>query len=129
MMGTFPSPCPPERARRVIEGSQDLSRPGFWLALRHDGAFVGAVGISPVSGNGAPTLAYFLDPAFWGRGLMAEALTAFVPALDATVFEDNPASARLLLRSGFRETERMMEPSAAREGVWPSVLYRRRPGT
>ena len=134
MLGSFPSPCPLEKAREVIARSQDLSRPGFRLALRHEGALAGALGISPVPEAGAPTVSYFLDPLLWGRGLMGEALRAFLPALDAafalpaveaTVFEDNPGSSRLLLGLGFAETGRLREPSAARDGLWPSIRYRR----
>ena len=133
MLGSFPSPCPPEKAREVIEKSQDFSRSGFRLALRHGGAFAGTVGVSPVPEDGAPTISYFLDPALWGCGLMTEALTAFLPALDAafappaieaTVFEDNPGSVRVLERVGFHIMGRLEEPSAAREGTWPSVLMR-----
>ena len=139
MLGSFPSPCPPEKAREVIRRSQDLTRPGFRLALRHDGRFAGTVGISPLPGRGAPTIGYFLDPALWRRGLMSEALAAFLPALDAafalpaieaTAFEDNPVSIRMLERAGFRAAGRLAEPSAAREGTWPSLLMRRaRPAT
>lgn len=134
MLGSFPTPCPPAKAREVVARSQDLSRPGFRLALRHGAALAGAVGISPVPEAGAPTVSYFIDPALWGRGLMREALAAFLPALDAafavpaveaTAFEDNPASARLLLGAGFREVDRTMEPLAAREGLWPSITFRR----
>ena len=134
MLGSFPSPCPPEKAQEVIERSQDLSRPGFRLAIRHRGAFAGTVGISPVTGADAPTVSHFLDPALWGRGLMTEALGAFLPALDAafalpaieaTVFDDNPASARVLAHVGFRPVAALHEPSAARVGLWPSTRMRR----
>ena len=134
MLGSFPSPCPPEKAREVIGRSRDTSRPGFRLAVRHEGLLAGTVGISPLPERGAPTISYFLDPPLWGRGLMSEALSAFLPALcaafalpaiEATVFEDNPASIRALERVGFRVAGRLHEPSAAREGTWPSVLMRR----
>jgi RimJ/RimL family protein N-acetyltransferase len=134
MLGSFPSPCPPAKAREVIARSQDLSRPGFRLALRHAGAFAGTLGLSPVAEDGASMISYFLDPPLWGRGLMTEALSAFLPALDAafalpvieaTAFEDNPASIRILRRTGFRIAGSLTEPSAARQGTWPSLLMRR----
>lgn len=134
MLGSFPSPCPPAKAREVVERSRDLARPGFRLAVRREGSFIGTVGLSPVPEDGAPTISYFLDPRLWGRGLMREALEAFLPAIDdafalpeveATVFEDNPASCRLLEGLGFDEAGRLHEASAARRGLWPSIRYRR----
>ena len=62
-----------------------------------------------------PEIGYLLDPEFWGRGLMCEALGAVIerafavhglPRLQADVDPRNMASIRLLERLGFRETHR-----------------------
>lgn len=133
MLLIFPSPCPVEFAAGVIARSQDCSRPGFRLAVREGGALAGSVGISPTDGAGASSVMYFLDPARWGRGLMGEAMRAFVDAclarfdlaaLTASRYEDNPASGAILTRLGFKEIGRGMGASAARQAPAPEILYR-----
>ena len=55
-------------------------------------------------------IGYWLGEPFWGRGIMSEAVPAFtayafatfdVCRLYATVFEWNPASARILEKAGY----------------------------
>ncbi len=84
--------------------------------------------------DGGPTIACFLDPALWGRGLMREAVEAFLPALDAafapsaieaSVVTDNPASAALLRGLGVVEVRRIEEAPAARDALGPSIVFRR----
>ena len=102
--------------------------PNFTLAILHEGRFAGTVGF-----GGEPlSIGYFLDPALWGRGLMTEALSAFLPEvfdrfpvnrIVADHFEDNPASGAVLRKLGFAETGRDMVQSQGRLEPAPVITY------
>ncbi|MBW6506747.1 MAG: GNAT family N-acetyltransferase [Rhodobacteraceae bacterium] len=105
--------------------------PPFRLALRRDGAFIGAMGLKSLDD---PEIYYFLAPEVHGQGLMSEALPAFIAAitdrfalaqLTARVFIDNPASARLLARNGFRPGAITLVASAARAAPAPARNFTR----
>lgn len=117
-------------AAAFIEDWAYNGRLRFRLAIEVEGRFVGTIGV----GDGiAPPVFYFLDPEVAGRGVATEVLQAFasfvfkrfgVEALTAEVFEDNPASSRVLKKTGFREVGRGMGTSAARLEPAPDVHYR-----
>lgn len=94
--------------------------------LEHRGRVVGKAGAWRL-----PEIGYLLDPALWGRGLMAEALAALipqlfarhpVPALTAEVDPRNAASLGLLSRFGFRETHRAERTLLWRD-EWCDSIY------
>ena len=99
---------------------------GLTLALTRratPGSLIGLVGIS--GGNGTPHLGYWLGQPWWGDGLMGEAATALVHAffayaggqrLEAFALPANPASRRVLEKTGFRLTGRCPQPCPARGG-------------
>lgn len=98
------------------------------ICLKPEGRLIGTIGASA-----APEVFYFLDPAHWGRGLMGEALAAFLPpvfarfgldAIAAEVYDDNPASARVLTRAGFVRTGAGSCRSPARLEPAPVSVYR-----
>jgi [ribosomal protein S5]-alanine N-acetyltransferase len=96
------------------------------FAIEVDGAAVGAIGLGlrdNVERVGA-ALGYWLGEAYWGRGIISEAIPAFTRwSLDefdlcrihAVVFQWNPASARVLQKSGY-QFEGTMRRSAIKEG-------------
>ncbi len=105
--------------------------PPFRLALRRDGAFIGAIGLKSLDD---PEIYYFLASDMHGQGLMSEALPAFIAAvserfaltrLTARVFIDNPASARLLAQNGFRSGAIIPVTSPARAAPSPARIYTR----
>ena len=58
--------------------------------------------------RGQSEIGYWVAPAFWNTGIASEAVQALVAAnphkartLFAAVFQDNPASARVLTNQGF----------------------------
>jgi len=70
-------------------------------------------------------LGFWLGEPFWGRGVMTDAVTAFVPwaferfnlsRIYAQVFGFNPASARVLEKAGFT-LEGTLRRSAIKDGV------------
>lgn len=94
-------------------------------AVEIGGQAVGGVGLhfgADVHRHAAE-LGYWLAQRHWGRGVMTAVLRAFVPRalqvfplyrLHATVYETNPASARVLEKAGFE-----------REGVQKSAVVKR----
>jgi RimJ/RimL family protein N-acetyltransferase len=94
-------------------------------AIDIEGEAVGGVGLhlgNDVHRHSAE-LGYWLGQRFWGRGIMTRVLRAFVPTamdafqlyrLHAMVYENNPASARVLEKAGF-----------ACEGVQRSAVMKR----
>ena len=132
MMASVASPWPEADVLRWIEQRRWRGRVGFSFGVYvPDGTLIGSVGLggTPVS------TAYFLDQHYWGRGLMTEAMMAFLPLafarfalteVTADHFADNPASGRLLQKLGFVKTGSALGGSAARPVKAPTVSYRLR---
>lgn len=81
---------------------------GRW-ALELDGRAVGGVSLHGI-GDGVFELGFWLGRRLWRRGIMTRVIALFVPEamrtfrlhrLFATVYADNPASARVLEKCGF----------------------------
>ncbi len=102
---------------------------GFRLAIcLPDGALIGTVGL-----YGHPTgLAYFLAPAVWGQGYAFEASTCLlvdaIPRFQmqrivSGVFQDNPASIKVLEKLGFTRIGTGTGYVPARHAEVPSYSY------
>ncbi|WP_054009150.1 GNAT family N-acetyltransferase [Cypionkella psychrotolerans] len=128
MTNSHLSPWPEADVRATLTESQWRGRLGFRLGIWFESKLIGAIGIwdDPVETG------YFLDPAFWGRGLATEAMTAFLPQMIARfglaeVFADhctdNPASGAVLRKLGFRQIGEGIGESLAR-GAVPILIYR-----
>jgi RimJ/RimL family protein N-acetyltransferase len=82
---------------------------------------------------GVARIGYWLAPACWGTGYASEAAEAVVGfardagmrEVTARVFQDNPASVRVLLRAGFAYVDDGEVYSVARGTVVPTHNYRR----
>lgn len=111
----FPHPYTVEDAKRFLSavGVRDENAKEFVLAIEVDGEAVGAIGvvlgtdIERVSGE----LGYWLSEECWGRGIVTAAIRRFTPwamerfhltRLHADTFHDNPGSARVLEKAGFK---------------------------
>ena len=115
---------------RQIEGGT-----GYHLAITGQEAgseLVGCIGLrldmTPRVGN----LGYWVGRRFWGHGVASEAVGRLarwglanldLERLEAHVAEDNPASAAVLRRAGFRETGRGEEVFLARGGKHAVVTF------
>ena len=93
------------------------------IVRRADNAFLGAIGIIPDESGGE--LGYWLGKPYWGQGFVSEAVRRFVrfvfeelslSELRASVFPDNPASSRVLVKAGFAFTGADTLDSPARGG-------------
>lgn len=109
----FPSPYGTRDARRFISlvtsGTED---PLFGLAITHDDAFIGCIGLTPGRDvyRRSGEVGYWLGVEHWGRGFASEALMGFTRHILATtnlerlhgnVFSGNPGSERVLQKSGY----------------------------
>ena len=113
MTGSIPHPYPPGAAEAFIEGTLNGRRGRDTWAIDATPVggeeFVGVIGYQPEPQE----LGYWVGPPFWGVGYATEAVTAVVRHLFETaapdhifarVNDDNPASAAILTKAGFRET-------------------------
>lgn len=76
---------------------------------------------------------YWVAPAFWNTGLASDALAALVGAnplrnktMFAAVFQDNPASARVLIHCGFEYLGDAETFCLARDAAIPTWTYSRK---
>ena len=122
----FPHPYTASDARHFIEAVMD-ARPVTNFAITVDGEPVGAIGFSPGSDveRYSAEIGYWLSEAFWGRGIVAEALDlvstyAFdechLLRLFALPFADNARSIRVLEKAGYTR-EGILRASAVKYGT------------
>ena len=134
MLAVVPFPYPRELADRWIASTAtDLEDgTGYHLAITgHDAdqeILVGVVGLRVDRTNRVAHLGYWVGRQYWGHGVATEAAKRLVhwgfANLDITLIEadvatDNPASAAVLRRIGFRQTGEGAGHSAARNGDVP----------
>jgi RimJ/RimL family protein N-acetyltransferase len=96
--------------------------------LSAGGTLIGTLGL----GRTPKSVAYFLAPSLWGRGLMTEALQRFLSwtclrfglhQITADHFADNPSSGRVLEKLGFVKTGSARLGSAASIGTALGYTY------
>ena len=131
-LAQVPWPYTPEAARQFATLEQDGRCPHFLATLPGaDGTrLIGCVGLTR-SPNGVE-LGYWIGRDHWNRGFATEAVRA-VLSLARTLghrqifaghFLDNPASARVLAKTGFRSTGQVEQRySMARGELAPSALH------
>lgn len=102
----------------------------FRLAIMEGDNWAGWIG---VSGDAEPEVFYALRPEFAGRGIAREAVSGFcvflfdrfdMSALTASVFTDNPASARVLQVCGFARSGEAVHTSRGRLAPASCGVYR-----
>ena len=132
MTTSIPHPYPPGAAEAFVTAILDGRSPETtWVidATPDDGAeMVGVVGVK----RATTELGYWVGPPFWGTGYASEAadlvcrhlLATGVPEITAHAFFDNPASQRVLTRTGFRQMGDTWLHSVARGVEVPALRYR-----
>jgi len=122
----FPHPYTRADGEAFLAGKVvDLSNPVF--AIEIDGEACGTIGLRPgvAERSIGAELGYWLGRRHWGRGLMTRIVGLYLPQafaalglqrIQATVFDDNPASARVLQKNGFVE-EGVMRRAVRKYGV------------
>jgi len=129
----FPNPYTTDDARKFLQHVVS-DRPKTKFCIQVDGAAAGAIGIrlgQDVHRHTA-SLGYWLGHDFWGRGIMTEAVAAFTDfcfenfplrRIYAEVFANNPASARVLDKTGFA-LEGRLKNNVVKDGeLLDSLLY------
>ena len=135
MTATWPHPLPENEADWRILRAREANAAGTALVLaitrkKSPDQLIGTLGVRqlPVSdgGNGALGLGYMLAEAHHGRGLMTEAVIGLAGAvftstgyrlIRASSLSVNPASRRVLEKSGFEHTGTSMLDAPARGGM------------
>ena len=103
-------------------------------AIEVDGRAAGGIGVTLGEGTyiKSAEFGYWLGEPYWGRGIMTEAVKRVVPyvmehfdliRLESPVFEWNPASMRVLERSGFVR-EGVARASGFKDGqIFDRMIY------
>ena len=119
----FPYPYTGDDGRAWLARAVDESDRSW--AIEIDGLAVGGVSLHPGSDvhRHSAELGYWIGRSIWGRGVMSAIIARFAPEamsafrlhrLFAAVYANNPASARVLEKTGF-----------VREGVQKSAVVKR----
>ena len=131
----FPHPYTEAEANDWLAFNESAADDTRW-AIEVDGRVAGGIGIEPGEGVFAKkaNFGYWLGRPYWGRGLMTATVRATVDAifhtfdlsrLEAAVYAWNPASMRVLEKSGFVR-EGVLARSIFKDGeIVDSVLYAR----
>jgi RimJ/RimL family protein N-acetyltransferase len=131
----FPHPYTAESADSWFALLAGQAEPTHW-ALEIDGVAAGGIGIDPGEGIYAKNalFGYWLAEPFWGRGIMTAAVRTTaeyvfaqfdIARLVSPVFEWNPASMRVLEKSGFVR-EAVLRKSVFKDGqLIDEVVYSR----
>lgn len=132
----FPHPYTSQDAKWWLGGGFE-TRNELALAIDLGDGVVGGLGLKfwpdPIF-RGTAEVGYWLGRERWGQGIMTRVLTAFVPwaferfdliRIEAGVFETNPASGRVLEKTGFALEARLAR-SVTKDGrVLDRLLYAR----
>ena len=133
LFDTFPHPYTAEDADFWVRHTSE-AHPSCHFALLVRGSVAGGIGIEVGAGTEAKTgqFGYWLGRSYWGQGIATVATQAMVayarnvmpPArLQAPVFAWNPASMRVLEKSGFHR-EAVLRQSVFKNGqLIDSILY------
>ena len=119
---TIPHPLPPGSTEALIARAQAEDRVEDIWAMD---------GIK----SGRSEISYWVAPAYWNTGIASEAVEAVLAAnpheacaIFASVFQDNPASARVLTNCGFQYLGDAESYCVARGAKVPTWTYSRRMG-
>lgn len=130
----FPHPYTRAEARSFLSSAAGRSGDQGSLAIEVGGEAVGAIGFSPGIDveRFSAEIGYWLSEAYWGRGIATDALRLVTDELFARrmllrlfalPFADNPASARVLEKVGYRR-EALLRSSGVKYGqVKDQLLY------
>ncbi len=111
MTRSIPHPIPPGMAEAFVQRAMaDERAEDVWAldATKSGGAeFMGLIALEKMDRNQSE-VSYWVAPPFWNTGLASQAVAALITqnplsndTMFASVFQDNPASARVLTHCGF----------------------------
>jgi len=131
----FPHPYTIQDAHEFLQRAT-TDQPEMKFCVEIEGAAVGGIGVHPGHDvhRHTATVGYWLGEQFWGRGIMTEVVTAVTDfcfdnfplrRISAEAFSSNPASARVLEKSGFTFEGRLKNDVLKDGKVLDSMLYAR----
>ena len=133
---SIPHPIPPGTTQDYVTRAMSETHPeDVWAmdATRAGGPeLMGVIGLERM-GRDQTGVGYWVAPAFWNTGTASAALGALLVAnpqdsttFFASVFQDNPASARVLTNCGFQYLGDAETFSVARNAKVPTWTYSRK---
>jgi RimJ/RimL family protein N-acetyltransferase len=133
MTGSIPHPLPPGATDAYVTRQLSDERDEIVWVMDAEAAglaeVVGVVGLRPLGRNQAE-IGYWVAPIVWNTGLATEAVRALIEAnplesaqVFGKVFQDNPASARVLTNAGFDYIGDAEAFCPARGAVLPQWTY------
>jgi len=136
LLDVFPHPYVADDARAFCDLLADLPGPPTHFAVAVDDAFAGMAGfdILPDVHRTGANIGYWLGEPYWGRGIATAAVRALaayafatfpLERLQAEVFGWNPASARVLEKSGFTLEGRARRSILKAGQITDGLLYAR----
>ena len=136
MTTSVPHPLPPGSVEAMISRAMSDQRDEDIWAM--DGTkqgrseVMGLISLQNMDRNQSE-VSYWVAPPYWNTGLASEAVQALVLAnplnnktMFACVFQDNPASARVLTHCGFEYLGDAENYSVARDAAVPTWTYSRK---
>ena len=133
---SIPHPLPPGAIEALVKRAMDPNRTEDVWAMdgsSHGGPEVmGLISLAPMDRNQSE-VNYWVAPAYWNSGVASAAVAALVAAnprtcrtMFAEVFQDNPASARVLTHAGFDYLGDAEAYSVARTAMVATWTYLRK---
>ena len=134
MTAGIPHPLPPGATDSYVTRSLSGSSEVVWALDATEagmGELVGVISLRPMDRQQSE-IGYWVAPIVWNTGLATEAVRALMEAnplgdrqVFGTVFQDNPASARVLTNAGFDYIGDAEAFCVARNAVLPQWTYMR----
>ena len=129
MTASMRDPMTEEAARDWIDRRTSADQHVFAILLASSGEFIGSIGFG--GPDEIPYVGYWIGRPHWNRGYATEAVKCLIayarwlgiPSLQADTFPNNPASARVLLKTGFVKTGRIQINLPLRGGMRESDRY------
>ncbi|MEM9580567.1 MAG: GNAT family N-acetyltransferase [Pseudomonadota bacterium] len=136
MTTTIPHPLPPGATEALLARAAAADRDeDFWAMdrLAQGGSeLMGLISLTRLD-DSQSEIGYWVAPAFWNTGLASDAVAAIINCnplnnntIFASVFQDNPASARVLTNAGFAYIGDAESYSVARDATVPTWTYLRK---
>ncbi|WP_425038736.1 GNAT family N-acetyltransferase [Primorskyibacter sp. S187A] len=138
MTPAIPHPLPPGMMEAFVSRAMQMERDEDVWAM--DGTVQGGPDLMGLISlhrmdREQSEISYWVAPAFWNTGLASDAVAALVEAnpminvtMFASVFQDNPASARVLTNCGFKYIGDAETFCVARNAPVPTWTYLRKLG-
>lgn len=136
MTASLPHPLPPGLAEDMIaRAARDDRTEDVWAidaSMSGGGELMGLIALERMDRNQSE-VSYWVAPAFWNGGLARDAVEAMVTAnpyknatMFGSVFQDNPASAKVLTHCGFAYLGDAESFSVARGTTVPTWTYHKK---